>query len=141
MDDSTPTFQTEVLDTSKALPVVVALWAPWRVLTPILEKVARDCEGRVKFVKVNSDECPDISQACAVRSIPNVIAFRDGNPATRFMGMIPEGEVRKFFDAPLPNPSELALARAEGLFKEGRLDDAEAELGQEKSEPDWDARV
>ncbi len=145
MDVTTATFQLEVLDASKDLPVVVDFWAPWcapcRALTPILEKVARDYEGRVKFVKVNSDESLEISQACAVRSIPNVIAFKDGRPAAQFTGAIPEGEVRAFFDKFLPSASELALARAEALFAEGKLDEAQRELEQVKPDPDWDARV
>jgi len=145
MDVSTPTFETEVLEASKSLPVVVDFWAPWcgpcRALTPILEKVARDYEGRVKVVKVNSDENQELSQSFSIRSIPNVIAFKDGRPAEQFMGAIPEGEVRAFFDKLLPSASELALARAEGLFAEGKLEEAEAELAKVKSDPDWDARV
>ena len=145
MDVTTPTFQTEVLEASKSLPVVVDFWAPWcapcRSLTPILEKVARDYEGRVKVVKVNADDNQEISQACAIRSIPNVIAFKDGRPAAQFTGAIPEGQVRAFFDKLLPSASELALARAEALFAEGKLEEAEAELAKVKSDPDWDARV
>ena len=145
MDVTTPTFEREVLEASKSLPVVVDFWAPWcgpcRALTPILEKVARDYEGRVKVVKVNSDENQELSQAFAIRSIPNVIAFKDGKPAAQFMGAIPEGEVRAFFDKLLPSASELALARAEALFAEGKLDAAESELAKVKSDPDWDARL
>jgi putative thioredoxin len=145
MDVSTPTFQAEVLEASKSLPVVVDFWAPWcgpcRSLTPILEKVAKDYEGRVKFVKVNSDESQELSQAFGIRSIPNVIAFKDGKPAEQFMGAIPEGQVRAFFDKLLPSESELALAKAEALFAEGKLEEAESELAKVKSDPDWDARV
>ena len=145
MDITTSTFQTEVLEASKTLPVVVDFWAPWcapcRSLTPILEKVARDYDGRVKVVKVNSDENQELSQSFSIRSIPNVIAFKDGRPAAQFMGAIPEGEVRAFFEKLLPSASELALARAEGLFAEGKLEEAEAELAKVKSDPDWDARV
>jgi putative thioredoxin len=145
MDITTSTFQTEVLEASKSLPVVVDFWAPWcapcRSLTPILEKVARDYAGRVKVVKVNSDENQELSQSFSIRSIPNVIAFKDGRPAAQFMGAIPEGEVRAFFEKLLPSASELALARAEGLFAEGKLEEADAELAKVKSDPDWDARV
>jgi putative thioredoxin len=145
MDVTSPTFEREVLEASKSLPVVVDFWAPWcapcRALTPILEKVARDYAGRVKLVKINSDENQELSQAFSVRSIPNVIAFKDGRPAAQFMGAVPEGEVRAFFDKLLPSASELALAKAEAFFAEGKLDEAEKELEQVKPDPDWDARV
>ncbi|HTQ77959.1 MAG TPA: thioredoxin [Burkholderiales bacterium] len=145
MDVTTPNFEKEVLEASKTLPVVVDFWAPWcspcRALTPILEKVAKDYAGRVKVVKVNSDENPELSAAFQVRSIPNVIAFKDGRAASQFMGAIPEGQVRAFFDSLLPSPSELALARAEAHFKAGRLDESEKELANVKFDPDWEARV
>ena len=145
MNVTTATFEREVLEASKTLPVVVDFWAPWcgpcRSLTPILEKVAADYAGRVKLVMVDSDENPEISSALHIRSIPNVIAFKGGQAAAQFMGAVPEGQVRTFFDKLLPSASEIALARAEAHFAAGSMDEAEKELAQVEPDADRDARV
>jgi putative thioredoxin len=145
MDVTTAAFEAEVLQASRELPVVVDFWAPWcgpcRALTPILEKLAREYAGRIKLVKVNSDEEGPVASAFGIRSIPTVIAFRDARPVAQFLGAQPEGQVRAFFDRLLPSASELALARAEAAFAERRLDDAERELADVRFDPDWDAKV
>ncbi len=145
MDITTVTFEAEVLEASRSLPVVADFWAPWcgpcRALTPTLEKVARDYDGKVKLVKINSDDNQELAAAFAIRSIPSVIAFKDGKPVAQFMGAVPESQVRAFFDRLLPSSSELALAQAEALYKAGELDAAEAKLAEVKLDPDWDAKV
>ncbi len=145
MDVAADAFEREVIEASRAQPVVVDFWAPWcgpcRALTPLLDKVAAEFAGRVKLVKVNSDENQEIAAALGVRSIPNVIAFKGGRAFAQFVGALPEGQIRAFFSKLLPSASEDALARAEAHFAAGRFDEAERELEAVKPDPDWDARV
>lgn len=145
MDVTTETFEREVVEASKDLPVVVDFWAPWcqpcRTLTPVIEKAAAAFAGRIKLVKVDSDENQDLASAFGVRSIPNVIAFKDGRPAAQFVGAQSEGQVRAFMEKLLPSPAEEALERAEAAGAEGRLDDAERELAAIEPGPALEPRV
>ena len=101
-DVTTATFEAEVIEASMRMPVVIDFWAPWcgpcRALTPMLEKVAAQYAGKVKVVKVNSDENPELSQAFRVRSIPYVAAIVGGQLADQFMGAQAEGQIKAFFD-------------------------------------------
>jgi putative thioredoxin len=107
-------FQTEVVDRSRTVPVVVDLWAPWcgpcRTLGPIIEKVVDATQGQVALVKVNVDENPAISQAFRVQSIPAVYALRDGQVVDGFIGAYPEAEVTRFVEALLPSAVENEIA-------------------------------
>jgi len=142
MDISATEFEQGVIEASRQQLVLVDFWAPWcgpcRTLTPILEKVVAEYGGRVKLAKINSDENPELSTAFSIRSIPNVIAFRDGKAVSQFMGALPEGQVRAFIDKLLP-PEQLALAAR--AIEDKRLDEAERLLDEVKSNIDWDARV
>ncbi len=101
-DTSTQTFVKDVLDESKRQPVLVDFWAPWcgpcKQLTPILERVVRAAGGRVKLVKMNTDEHPSIPQQMGLQSIPAVVAFMGGRPVDAFMGAVPESEVKAFIE-------------------------------------------
>ena len=108
IDVTDETFQTEVLDKSKQVPVVVDLWAEWcgpcKTLGPILEKVVGATDGKVVLAKVDVDANPGLSQAFKVQSIPAVYALKDGAVVDGFMGSYPENTVQEFVDALLPVP-------------------------------------
>ncbi len=120
MDVTDSTFQVEVIERSKEIPIVVDLWAPWcgpcQQLGPILEKVIGETAGAVRLAKVNVDENPGIAQAFRAQSIPAVHAVVDGQPTASFMGAQGEDFVRDFVRrlAPIEEASELDLLLAAG---------------------------
>ncbi len=101
-DTTTANFANDVIEESRRQPVLVDFWAPWcgpcKQLTPVLEKVVTEAQGRVKLVKMNIDDHPSIAGQLGIQSIPAVIAFVDGRPADGFMGAVPESQVRQFID-------------------------------------------
>ncbi|MBB3570570.1 thioredoxin [Rhizobium sp. BK491] len=101
-DTTTANFAKDVIEESRRQPVLVDFWAPWcgpcKQLTPVLEKVVTEAQGRVKLVKMNIDDHPSIAGQLGIQSIPAVIAFVDGRPADGFMGAVPESQVRQFID-------------------------------------------
>ena len=101
-ETTTQTFAKDVIEESKRQPVLIDFWAPWcgpcKQLTPVLEKVVRAAKGKVKLVKMNIDEHPQIPGQMGIQSIPAVIAFVNGQPADGFMGALPESQVVAFLE-------------------------------------------
>ncbi|KWV45871.1 co-chaperone YbbN [Bradyrhizobium macuxiense] len=129
-ETTTQTFVKDVIEESRRQPVMIDFWAPWcgpcRQLTPMLEKAVRNAKGRVKLVKMNIDEHPQIPGQMGIQSIPAVIAFVNGQPADGFMGAVPESQVNAFIEkitkgvpaAGEPDLGEI-LKEAEAVLAEG----------------------
>ena len=117
-DSDTKGFMVDVIEASKKVPVIVDFWAPWcgpcKQLTPIIEKVVKAANGKVRLVKVNVDENQQIAAQLRVQSIPAVFAFVDGQPIDGFMGALPESQVKQFIDK-LSNKGSLAEEIAAAL--------------------------
>ena len=138
-ETTTQTFVKDVIEESKRQPVLIDFWAPWcgpcKQLTPILEKAVHAAKGKVKLVKMNIDEHPQIPGQMGIQSIPAVIAFVNGRPADGFMGAIPESQVAGFIDkltkgmTGSPDVAEI-LKEAEAAIAEGDLATAAAIYGE-----------
>jgi len=117
-DVTDDTFDTDVIERSLAVSVVVDLWAPWcgpcRTLGPILEKVIGATEGRVELAKVDIDQNPRVSATFKVQSIPAVFALKDRRVVDSFIGAQGEPFVQAFVDRLSPPPSEADLLAQAG---------------------------
>jgi putative thioredoxin len=118
VDVTDATFETEVVERSRELPVVVDFWADWcgpcRALTPVLEQEVDSRNGAVALAKIDVDANPSLSAAYRVQGIPAVKAFKDGRVVSEFVGARSPVAVAAFFDELLAPPA------VEGLVEELR---------------------
>jgi putative thioredoxin len=116
IDVTEATFQTEVLDRSFQVPVLLDLWAEWcqpcKQLSPVLERLATEGAGSWVLAKIDVDANPSISQALRVQSIPSVFAVISGQLIPGFQGALPEAQLREFVAAVLQAGQEAGLTAA-----------------------------
>ena len=90
-------FEAEVLGSS--VPVLVDFWASWcgpcRMLSPVVDELAEQYDGKVKFGKVNVDEQPRLAMNYSVESIPTLLLFRDGRAVDKSVGVVPKSVIEQ----------------------------------------------
>jgi len=99
-DSSDTGFMADVVEASNDIPVIVDFWAPWcgpcKQLLPRLEKAVTEADGKVKLVKINTQDHPNVAGQLGVRSIPAVYGFKNGEPVEAFLGAQPDSFLKEF---------------------------------------------
>jgi thioredoxin 1 len=102
-DVSDTTFDQEVIKATK--PVLVDFWAPWcgpcRMVAPVVEELAQEYDGKVEFVKLNTDDNPNTAVKYGIRSIPTLLVFKGGEPVGQIIGFRPKSDLKQRLDAAL----------------------------------------
>ncbi len=127
---SQPEFDKYIEDPQ---PVMVDFWAPWcgpcKAMSPIYEKVAQQFKGQVRFLKVNTEDVPELAAAFGIRSIPSVIALHGDQVVGSNVGLTAEATLTKMAQRALDKSQGVTLtSRIKRIF--GKGDDAPVELHQ-----------
>ena len=132
IDVITDNFMTDVIEQSKETPVIVDFWAQWcepcKQLTPIIERIIKEKNGKVILAKMNIDESPEVAQQLKIQSIPAVMAFNDGQPIDGFIGVQSEKNIIEFVNkiSSLKNSSTIEenISAGKKYMNEGDIETA-----------------
>lgn len=135
VDSDIASFNKDVIEASKTIPILVDFWADWcapcKQLTPILETLVKSYNGQIKLVKIDTEKNQELSQQLQIQSLPTVYAFYEGQPIDGFSGAMPENEVKKFINKVIESSGgnkleelKIAIEEAEKLFHEENFDSA-----------------
>ncbi|MGA0003322.1 MAG: tetratricopeptide repeat protein [Candidatus Nanopelagicales bacterium] len=141
IDVTTSSFEADVITQSMTVPVVVDLWATWcepcKQLSPILEKLALEYDGRWILAKVDVDAEQQIAAAFQVQSIPTVYVVIGGQVAPMFQGAMPESQVRQVLEAVLVEAEKAGITGR--VTTEAQAEGEETQAVQLPSDPRFDA--
>jgi putative thioredoxin len=132
-DTTEATFEQDVIERSRERPVVVDFWAEWcgpcRQLTPVLEKLVTEREGKVDLAKLDTDANQQLAAAFRIQGIPAVKAFKDGRVVSEFVGAQPPPNVERFLDELLPSEADALVESGdeEGLRRALELEPGRAD--------------
>ena len=109
VEASQGSFQEEI---TASVPVLVDFWAPWcgpcRMVSPLVEALGHDLAGRLKVVKLNTDEAPEVSLRFGVQGIPLLVLIKDGSEVDRMVGAVPMERLRAWLEPHLEPTRETA---------------------------------